>query len=165
VKDFADILRELFQRLDEKIDQIEEENRREGLPRIKPANLKIVGQTALLLAELPFPLAATMDLDVLINGEFRVGQELAKLLETHGIRLESDSHLIWMPPETRYHPWFKGKNLSVEIAEAIAVIASKAKFKRLKDKKLIQTFLQCFPESKKRLQEWKVKTDWIHHVS
>jgi hypothetical protein len=165
VKDFADMLRGLFQDLEERLERIQEENRLEGLPGIKPANLKIVGQAALLLSDLPFPLAATMDLDVLMKGEFVVEQELKKLLEAQGIRLESDAHLIWMPSETRYHPWFKRENLSVEVAEAIAVIASKAKFKRPKDKKLIQTYLQCFPENKKKLEEWKIQTDWIHHVS
>jgi len=161
MSDFDDLLKGIFEKLEGRLAQINEERRESGGLTLAPVEIKIVGQAGLLLAELPFVIAATMDLDALIDGDFVARKELGDLLLEEGIRLESDDHLIWMPPETEYLPWFDGECIKTLVAGPVAIIASKAKFQRPKDMKLLQTYLESFPQAAERIKQWRINIDWI----
>ncbi len=94
-----------------------------GLGRAK---LQILDQMALIEAKVELELIATMDLDAFIKAEYAVTQQLEKLLAEHGLRLDQDSKLIWMPEETKYEHFFAGKMLDAELALPEYVILSKA---------------------------------------
>ena len=134
---------------------IEEENRiakEEGSMPISPQVIQIVGQTALILAELPFPVTATMDLDVISRLNHAVSKKLSELLLEKGLRLETDGHLIWMPKTTEYATIAEFSYVKVCVAKTEFVVASKFKFKRLKDEKLIKTYLEYFPETREQIR-------------
>ena len=157
-----DKFHDIFNRLDEKLFQENEGRRQSGALLISPVKIMVLGQTALLLADLPFPVAGTMDLDARINGDTLARKMLSEILLPEGLYLESDDHLIWVPKEANYEEWHKGNLLAVFVAEAVAVIASKAKFKRAKDKGIVRMYLQHFPDSEQRLQEWGVSAKWVY---
>lgn len=151
----------IFEGLDHRIIQENDERKQSGALLILPVKIRILGQTALLLSNLPFPIAGTMDLDACVDGDYLARKILSELLLPEGLYLESDDPLIWMPKDTKFYPFYEGGRVDVFIAEAVAVIASKAKFKREKDKKLIRNYLQYFPEAKKRLKSWGISLDWM----
>lgn len=151
----------IFEELDKRLIKENEERKKSGAILILPVKIKILGQTALLLSNLPFPIAGTMDLDARIDGDYLARKILSEILIPKGLYLESDDHLIWMPKDTKFHKWYEGDWVGVFIAETDAVIASKAKFKRGKDKELIRNYLQYFPRTKKRLQDWGISLDWM----
>ena len=155
------ILANIFNELSESL--VRETGRRseQGGLALAPADIRIVGQCALLLADLPFPVAGSVDLDALIRGDFWVRSTLEKLLLPEGLTLDSDAHLIWMPDDTRYTPFFASPVLTVTLAEPDAVIASKCKFRRPKDRDLIRTYLQHFPGAQESLKRWKISWQWI----
>lgn len=153
--------RAIFEELDRRVVKENKERKQSGALLISPVKIKVLGQTALLLSNLPFPIAGTMDLDARFDGDYLARKILSELLIPEGIYLESDDHLIWMPKDTKFHKWYEGDRVEVSIAETEAVIASKAKFKREKDKELIRNYLQYFPGAKKRLQDWSISLDWI----
>jgi hypothetical protein len=125
---------------------------------IPPIQLKIVGQMALLIANLPFPIAATMDIDILHNLPHFAAKKLGELFLDNGLVLESDQHLIWMPEQTIYHPLFDGSYVHASVADPLYVIASKCKFKRAKDKAAIQSYCQCFPEALQKIEAMNIDT-------
>ncbi len=129
---------------------------------IPPLHLKIVGQMALLIADLSFPITATMDIDILHNLPHFAAKKLGELFLDSGLVLESDHHLIWMPEQTVYHPLFDGHYIHTEVADPLYVIASKCKFKRSKDKTLIQSYFQNFPEAAEKIAAMKIETAWVN---
>lgn len=151
----------LFKELDRRIVEAAEDQGQSGGFSISPVKIRILGQTALLLSDLPFPIAGTMDLDARVDGPYAARKILSELLLHEGLQLESDDHLIWMPENTRFHAFYKGNKVEVSIADAVAVIASKAKFKREKDRELIRNYLRTLPEKKKYLQDWGISWDWV----
>ncbi len=157
-----DKFHDIFNRLDERLFEENKERRQSGALLISPVKITILGQTALLLADLPFPVAGTMDLDARINGDYLARKMLSEILLPEGLYLESDDHLIWIPKEANYEEWHRGNLLTVFVAEAVAIIASKAKFKRAKDKEMVRMYLQYFPGSESRLQEWGVSANWVY---
>lgn len=150
------IFKALFSELNDFIFQINKEARKMGSIPLLQQTIKIVGQTALLLSDLPFTITATMDLDVVSKLDYKVQKKLNELLLVHGMQLETDGHLIWMPKDTSYKKVFEFTNLTVFIADAESVIASKFRFKRSKDQKLIQNYFDYFPDCKQTI---KIKAD------
>ena len=156
-------LRVLFQTWDQNLWQAVQKERAEGevLPR-ENYQLKIVGQMALLLADLPFPVAATMDIDILHRLPFALIKDLQRiLLAEAGMILEEDQALIWMPEDAQYHPLFSGHQVEVSFADSLDVIASKCKFQRLRDKKLIEEYFKFFPEAKFKVKEKGINISWV----
>lgn len=146
-------LRDVFQRLNEFIEKYNEESTEEGGISIPPQEIRIVGQVALLLADLPFPVLATTDLDNLTTLPFNVQKELNKLLFDFEMHLVPDGPKVWMPPDTPYLPLFDFKKVKVLYADPESVILSKAKFNRVKDRPLIEKFLRYFPNVKEKIKK------------
>lgn len=158
-----DIIIKILQKSDTWLQQIVDEAHAHGEVHAIPAlQLKIVGQMALLLADLPFPITSTMDIDILHNLPHFASKKLGELFLDSGLVLESDHHLIWMPEQTVYHPLFDGHYIHAVIADPLHVIASKCKFKRNKDKSLIQSYFKNFPETAKKIEAMKIDITWVN---
>ncbi|MBX7149242.1 hypothetical protein K1X76_09145 [bacterium] len=139
---------DVFTELNSFIETCNAQARSEGLALIPTQTIRIVGQTALLLTPLPFSVASSMDLDVISTLDYTVSKKLEALLVEKGLQLEKDGHLIWMPSQTEYDTLFKLPYVEVEKAKPEFVVASKFKFKRPKDQKLIKDYLESFPDKK-----------------
>ncbi|GEM_PF-5726199 len=136
--------------------------RREGsVPPKTPLTLHIVGQMALIVSDLPIPVAGTTDLDAIGLLEYPAATLLRALLLDIGLTLETDQHLIWMPSHTKYHPWYRGPLVRVDIADPLFVIASKCKFQRAKDRALLAQYFAVFPEARKIIERMRIATSWI----
>ncbi len=155
---FIDLLKETFVSLNDFIAEYNSQIFSEGGIRIQKQTVKIVGQSALLCADLPFPVTATMDLDTVTILPDVVARKLDDLLSEHGLRLETDSHLIWMPEMTQYKILFDFDCVQVLIADPQSVILSKCKFDRLKDRKLIEDYRRYFPEVDRVIKKIRKKT-------
>lgn len=155
---FVSLLKEVFNKLNEFITDYNSTIYSEGGIRIPKQTVKIVGQSALLCADLPFPITATMDLDTVTRLPDTVGRKLDALLSEHGLRLESDSHLIWMPETTEYKLLLDFDYVQALIADPQSVILSKYRFDRLKDRKLIENYRRYFPEIDRVMKKIRKKT-------
>lgn len=149
---FKEMCRTVFEELNGYIEKRRDEMELSGGMGLGIQTIKIVGQTALFFGELPFSVTASMDLDVISKIDHGVAKKLDSLLTENGLRLESDGHLIWMPPDTRYTLVFDLPYVKVFVADVDSVMCAKYKFNRLKDKKLIEFYLNYFPEKKETLK-------------
>lgn len=139
---------EVFQKLDGLMQEQNRELKRAGSPVLKKVMIQVVGQMALLLRPLPFSPTSTMDLDVVSKLDFWVQKTLEGLLLEKGLHLERDGHLIWMPPDTQYEKILDLPLLELWIASAEDVIASKYRFHRKKDERLLRQYLEAFPQQR-----------------
>lgn len=135
------MLREVAERLDAWMIDQNVELRAEGLPTLRPCEIKVVGQAALLEAGLPLRLAATRDVDVKASFEHVVERELRRLLEERGRELDAVGHEVWMPRETRFAPLYSGKLVTVLLADPEAVLLSKALKAPAKNRPLVIEYL------------------------
>ncbi len=145
---FKHELSQIFESLNTFIEATNTENTQDGARSIPKQLIRLVGQTALLLGDLPFTVAASMDLDVVSQLDYVVSKKLAALLSQTGLTLETDGHLIWMPAETVYETIFEFSFVEVQMAKPEYVVASKFKFKRHKDELLIKKYLEHYPDKK-----------------
>jgi hypothetical protein len=127
----------LFHQLDEFIIVYNRDRLEDGGLSLPRQTLKIVGQFALLLSNLPFEVTATSDLDHVGEIDHAVKKELARLLLEKNIHLETDTHLIWIPKNTSYTKFYDGLALVVLLAEPSAVLKAKQKFNRPKDARVV----------------------------
>lgn len=144
---FQDLMA-VFEKLNEAITSYNKECFEQGSLALQKQELKIVGQVALLLNDLPFPLAATTDLDLVKNPDYSLAKKLEELLLEIGLSLEKDSSLIWMPENTTYHTLCEFSYLKVFYADHTDVMKSKKKFHREKDKRLIEMYERIFDNKK-----------------
>ena len=157
-----ELLERLFEQFDTALQKEAEEARQAGaLPTVEKINCKIVGQIALFLADLPFDIASTMDVDILFTPPHATTKTLKELFLHHGLALETDHRLIWMPKETKFHPLFDGIYVKASFADSLYIIASKCKFQREKDRKLIEQYFAHFSKAKDKIKELGIDTKWL----
>lgn len=102
------MLAEIFAELDQ---WVADENKSAGINgfrSIPRSVFRVVGQAALMEAELDFSIATTVDVDVLNNAKHEVVAKLSELLTAEGLELDPLSNEIWMPDETIYVDIYKG---------------------------------------------------------
>jgi len=113
----------------------------EGLLRHAACSIRLLGQSALIEANLGLRLLATRDVDVRADYDDAVRLEFARLLALAGRELDPLGHEVWMPRETRYAELFRGKFVHLLLAEPEAVLLSKALKAPVKNKQLITQYL------------------------
>ncbi len=134
------LLKSIFKKLDTKISQRNIESAEEGFHFRADTEIKLLGQMSLLVnkeVSALIELNATYDVDTYIKAEYWVEKKFEELLQEKNFFLDKDSKLIWMPKETKYLPFFKGKHLEVFIADPLYCLASKAVKAKEKNKQLI----------------------------
>lgn len=139
------MIAEIFEKLDQWVGQQNAEATREGLPAIPRCEFRIVGQTALMEANLKIDLASTADVDAMNNATYAVIAKLNDLLQAKGLEYDQLSNEIWMPPESKYVDVFRGTWVVAIRAEPEFVMLSKAKKARAKNKKLLQQYIASSP--------------------
>ena len=116
----------VFERLDQWVTTENKSASIEGFRLLPKSIFMVVGQAALLDANVQFNVTATVDVDVLHNAKHEVVAKLSELLVADGFELDPLSNEIWMPSETRFIEIFKGEWVTATRAETEFIIVSKA---------------------------------------
>ncbi len=121
-------MKEIFPQLNRWMAQRSAEDVAEGLPRLRPCSIRVVGQIALILAEVPLTLAATKDVDCSTRCE-------------PSVRKRFEGHEAWMPNETEFEPIFSGRFVTASFAQPDFVLLSKARMSPQKNRVLLTEYL------------------------
>ena len=135
------MLRDIAEQLDQFILAQNAEARREGLPRLRPCTIKLLGQTALMESKVALSLAATNDVDVYADYQFAIEQEFRRLLALQGRDLDPLGREVWMPRETIYHSLFAGRFVTLLVADAESILLSKGLKAPRKNQPLLTEYL------------------------
>lgn len=136
-----DNLAQIFRALDQWVARENIRARAEGTPAHKSCSVRVLGQSALWAAGVDLTLTATQDLDAYADYEWAVQRELERLLAEKGKVLDPHGHEVWMPRETRYNPLYQGTFVEALVADADAVLISKALKAAEKNGALITEYL------------------------
>lgn len=134
-------LENLFQRLNLKIEGINQERRVDGLIPVSKAKVQLLGQVSLLADEKVssiLTLAMTGDLDAFIRMDEVVKSELKEALKERGWVYDEDSYLIWIPPGAYFIKLFDLDHILVESIDPESALVSKAVKAPVKNKLLIR---------------------------
>ena len=113
-----------------------------GGPPLGRAVFRILGQTALIEAQIDLELAATMDVDAYANpADWVITQKFDELLHGSGRHWDPHSSEIWMPEETEYTPLYTGRAVDALLAAPEYVLLSKAIKAPIKNRNLMIEFL------------------------
>lgn len=134
-------LRDTFAALDQWVARENVRARAAETPAHKKCTIRVLGQSALWLAEVDLALTTTRDLDAYADYEWAVQQELERLLSKDGAMLDPHGHEVWMPRETRYNPLYQGRHVEALVADPDAVLISKAARAPEKNRALITEYL------------------------
>ncbi len=138
----------ILKRLDIEVSKYNQEALIEGFATLKKATVKILGQTALLEANIDLKLNATNDVDAYIDGVHWIRKKFDELLSYENKHLDPHSNEVWMPKETKYKQIFYGHNVDGFVAEPEYVLLSKALKAFPKNKMLILEYLSKKPSKK-----------------
>jgi hypothetical protein len=140
------VLEEVFADLDGWMLETNADYASQSLPPLRPIMIRIIGQTALLEANVDLPLVATQDVDAVARwSDDAVRHKLSELLEARGKLLDPLAHEAWMPKDTRYIPFFSGRLVTAELAMAEYVLISKARTAPVKNRVLLTDYLAAGP--------------------
>ena len=135
------MLTEIARKLDDCVAEHNAQAKSGGWAQLRPCTIKLLGQMALMEAGVKLALAATKDVDVYADYDHAVEKEFARLLAAVGYELDPVGHEVWMPHETRYTQVFKGRFVQLLLADADAVLLSKALKAPAKNGPLIVEYL------------------------
>ncbi|MGZ3723321.1 MAG: hypothetical protein ACXVA9_10340 [Bdellovibrionales bacterium] len=135
------MLKKVFKKLDTWIEEVNANRAAAGSSLLAKVEIRVIGQTALLEANLSLEIAATMDVDLIDQIEHTVKEKFAELLREQGKVLDPVDHEAWMPTETEYVEIFAGRWLSGFLARPVFIILSKAKYAPEKNGNLIAEYL------------------------
>ena len=139
------MLQRVFTILDQEITELNVRSRAEGMTEIPRFYIKVVGQTALLEAQMGLPLFATVDVDAYANFVWLARECFCRVLEREGRHFDELSDQIWMPPETQYRLMIQGVSFDGYLAEPEYVLISKALKAPKKNGPLIRDYLALRP--------------------
>jgi len=134
-------LAEVFLALDRWVARENVRARSEGTRAHKKCRVRVLGQAALWASGVDLALTATQDLDAYADYEWAVQQELERLLAAKGKVLDPHGHEVWMPRETRYDSLYEGRFVEASVADADAVLISKALRAPKKNQALVTEYL------------------------
>lgn len=135
------MLSKIAQKLDYWIVAQNLEAQTEGLPLLRPCRIRVLGQMALLEGSAPLPLTVTNDVDVYADYAYAIECEFRRLLEQEGKSLDPSGNEVWMPRETQYSTLFKGRYVTLQIADPESVLLSKALKAPIKNRSLLTEYL------------------------
>ena len=134
-------LAEIFRALDQWVARENIRARAEGTPAYRSCSVRVLGQSALWAAGVDLTLTTTHALDANADYEWAVQRELERLLAENGKVLDPHGHEVWMPRETRYNPLYRGTFVEALVADADAVLISKALKAAEKNRALVTEYL------------------------
>lgn len=131
----------LFEALNRRIEDINQDRRREGLFALSRARVQILGQISLLVHEKAsaiLNLTQTADLDATLTMDDTAKEELKSLLRNNGYVYDEDSNLIWIPEGAEFLPFLELNNIVVESIDPESALVSKAVKAPEKNRQLIR---------------------------
>ena len=131
----------VFKKLDDWIQQENESAFKESAMQLSACSFRILGQAALLQSELTIELRYTADVDAYTDAEYSIIEQLNFLLKPHGMKYDQLSAEVWMPEGTVYLPFYAGKRITVEVAQAEYLLIAKAKLAKEKNKALLAEYV------------------------
>jgi hypothetical protein len=135
------VLAEVFEELDEWVCARNVECALEGVLRLQPCEIRVLGQGALFELATGLTLQATSDVDVYANYSHAVEVQFRHLLKARHLALDPLGHEVWMPPETQYDPIYQGRFVTAKVARAEYVLISKAARAPEKNRALLAEYL------------------------
>ena len=120
------MIKKVAEKLDEWMVAKNLEARAEGFLQLRPCRIRILGQMALLEGGASLTLALTNDVDVYADYDYEVQCEFRRLLAQEGKELDPLGEEIWMPRETEYADLYRGRYVTLQVADADSVLLSKA---------------------------------------
>lgn len=156
----TDTILAIFKELDERILTENKERKETGAARIDPVEVRILGQVTLLankmVAEI-LPLQMTNELDATITKtQGFVTKVLTKeILPKYDLELDTDSNLVWIPPESHFELFWDSKFVMVKLLDPESALVSKAVKAKEKNKILIIDAIasERFPNLIQRIQD------------
>ena len=142
------MLKKVFKALDTWIEAQNEEREQEGMLKLGICEIRVLGQTALIEANLSIHVPATMDVDVFAKCEHSVRRKFEDLLKEIGKELDPVGHEAWMPKETEYDDFFTGKWVNAYLAAPEYILISKAKKAPTKNRALLVEYIASGPPKK-----------------
>lgn len=139
------MLKKVFGKLDQKITEYNNEARESGSALLSACYIKVVGQSALLEAQLDLQLSVTSDVDAYTDAVYWIKQKFNSLLGEYKKHLDPHSEEVWMPDETIYNLIYEGRYLQGYIAQAEYVLFSKAMKSPQKNRDLLLEYLSKSP--------------------
>jgi hypothetical protein len=135
-------LRTIFEELNDRIAAENAEREKTGAMKLRPAEVRIFGQITLLANEMVaqvLTLQMTNDLDAIIETHQAFVTDVLKneILPRHGLVLDSDSELVWIPPKSSYELFCDFKYVRVKLLDPESALVSKAVKAKEKNKVLI----------------------------
>jgi hypothetical protein len=115
--------------LDRRIDDINQDRRREGLFPLPRAKVQILGQISLLVhegASAILNLTQTADLAAALTMDYTIKEELKSLLRNNGFVYDDDSNFIWIPEDAEFLPFLELNNIVVESIDPESALVGKA---------------------------------------
>lgn len=142
-------IKELGQKLDQKIEQADNLSYAEQGIALSPKDIeiKLMGQVSLLADEeisSKIELEMTMDFDAHVKASFEISKILDELLKEKGMELDALSGEIWMPTDTTWELCYEGDHVKIYKASALDVLVSKAIKAPEKNRKLIQESIEIY---------------------
>lgn len=144
MRDRAFQLKTIFERLDVRIAELNQERRSEGMLGAVGVEIRLLGQMCLLAnprVSAILHLAQTADVDAFLQMDSFVKDEWKKLLSEAGLVYDEDSTLVWIPENAKFDPLFAMKNLTVLALDPESALVSKAVKAPEKNKLLIREAL------------------------
>lgn len=141
MKTNQDLLKKIFNTLNERIVEINKERLAEGLLQIYPCEVTLLGQMSLLASEkaaLILTLAQTADMDALLLMDHLAKEELKHILKEQNLVYDDDSYLIWIPPGAIFEELFRFSHVLVKAIDPESALVSKAVKAPAKNKQLLR---------------------------
>ncbi len=137
-----DLLIAIFRELDDWIEAYNTGIDPEQGTRVKPIDVKILGQFSLLANEFAvrvLTLQRTNDLDAILRAnDWNIKRVLNReILAKRGLELDPQSEDIWIPPGAKYELLHDFKNVRISLLDAESALVSKAVKAKEKNKNLI----------------------------
>lgn len=152
-------LKEVFDELDVWITEQNNERAQDGLVRLGKCEIKLLGQMSLMAHEKAaavLRLFQTRDVDARLEKmDHAVKQKLVSLLAARRLVYDEDSHLVWIPQDSKFEILFSCKNFAVTVIDPESALLSKAIKAKEKNKQLIQDAIasDLFPVLMDRIVE------------
>jgi hypothetical protein len=151
-------LEKILAQLDEWIEKENERRKAEEDYLLSKVIIEILGQYSLIMhPDVKLTLFGTGDLDAHIKslsvsgGVHEIKKKLEQLLEAEQLELESDDHLIWVPPESTFTRIMETPRLKCDVLDPLYTLCSKAIKAPEKNKILIRDALKEYGKPLKDL--------------
>ena len=139
---------------------------KDGTLIIPKSEVLLLGQMSLMLNESVaafLNLIQTADMDAKLRMDYFTKNKLLDLLKAKGLVYDEDSHLVWIPENTKVIELFRFKNIEVKLIDAESILLSKAIHAPQKNKQLIRQAIASgkFPDLVDRIIENNGKLDFF----